>query len=229
MNISKPTESAYYLLEAVRLSGNQTKIVLAGSTEVFGSHGKNSITENTLKKPMSPYAAGKLAQESVVAYYRNSYGTWVSNVHLSNHEYIYRGSEFVTMKIVNGAYNIAAGKLSRLKLGNLAVIRDWGWAPEFMDALILLSLKDKPEDLIIATGSSISLFDFAIEVFNFFGLSFERHVEYDPLLLRMSDPSEVHYDVSKARNVLGWEAIIKGKDLPKKLAKSFEGLLDANV
>ena len=189
----------------------------------------HSINENSLKQPMSPYAAGKLSQEAVTAFFRNSYGMWISNAYLSNHESLYRGHQFVTMKIVKGAFDILNGKLATLKLGNLSVVRDWGWAPEFMAALTLLSKIDSPEDLIVATGKSISLLDFSTEVFDYFGVPFETHVEFDSTLLRAGDPSEVHYDVTKAKSVLKWQAAIRGTDVPRKLAQSFHRGESSNV
>lgn len=220
-NILSPAEISFNLLEAVRLHQCKTKVIFAGSTEVFGSHGASAINEHSQKRPMSPYAVGKLSQEAVVAFFRNAYNIWASNVYLSNHESLYRGRQFVTMKIAKGAFDISNGKSSTLKLGNLSVIRDWGWAPEFMEALFLLSKEEKPEDLIVATGKSISLLDFATEIFDYFEVPFESHVEFDSTLLRAGDPSEVHYDASKAQSVLNWRAAIRGTDVPRKLAQSF--------
>ena len=220
-NILSPTEISFNLLEAVRLYQNKTKVIFAGSTEVFGSHGSSAIIEATLKQPMSPYAVGKLTQESVIAYFKNSYDMWISNAYLSNHESLYRGSEFVTMKIVKGAFDIAHGNASALKLGNLSVVRDWGWAPEYMQALFLLSQKAEPEDLIIATGESIALLDFAKTIFGCFDLNFNQYVEHDSALMRAVDPSEVHYNPSKAKRVLNWNATTKGIEVPEKLAKTY--------
>ena len=220
-NILNPAQICYYLLDAVRLHQPNVKVIFAGTTEVFGSHGTSLIDEYSLKRPMSPYAVGKLSQESVIAFFRNSYGIWVSNAYLSNHESLYRGNQFVTMKIVKGAFDILHGKTSSLTLGNLSVIRDWGWAPEYMEALFLLSKLNDPVDFIIATGLSISLFDFASEVFKYFGLSFDCYVHHDSSLLRVADSSEVYYDVSKVRAMLNWEAAIKGADVPRKLAHSY--------
>lgn len=228
-SIISPPKSCFYLLEAVRLHQPKAKIIFAGSTEVFGSHGALPINENSLKKPASPYAAGKLNQESVISYYRNSYDMCISNAYLSNHESIYRGSRFVSMKIVRGAYDILNKRSSTLKLGNLSVIRDWGWAPEYMNAIHILSQKDTPIDVIIATGYSISLFEFANAVFDWFGVSFEKHVQYDPSLLRDSDPSEVHYDVSRSKAVLKWVPICIGTKVPSKLAQNFQYQINNNV
>ena len=221
-SIIYPIKSSSSLLESVRLHQPEAKVIFAGSTEVFGSHGSQSIHENSLKKPVSPYAAGKLSQESVIAYYRNAHGLWISNAYLSNHESLYRGEEFVTMKIVRGAYDISKNKSSTLKLGNLSVIRDWGWAPEYMKAILLLSKQNKPNDVIIATGDSISLLDFAKVIFDWFGISFAKHVQHDPSLLRAGDPSEVHYDISKSKAMLGWHPNYTGTDVPKKLAQVFQ-------
>ena len=221
-NILNPTEICFNLPEGVRLHQPNAKVVFAGSTEVFGSHGSSLINEVSPKQPMSPYAAGKLTQEAVISFFRNSYDMCISNAYLSNHESLFRGDQFVTMKIVKAAFSIFNGNLSVLKLGNVSVVRDWGWAPEYMEALFLLSKKSSPEDLIIATGQSISLLDFVKEVFNCFGLSYENHVEYDPSLLRTGDPSEVHYDPARAKSMLGWAAASRGADVPKKLACSFQ-------
>ena len=220
-SIVSPTESSFYLLESVRLYQPETKVIFAGSTEVFGSHGSLSINECSFKKPSSPYAAGKLSQEAVIAFYRNSHGMWISNAYLSNHESLYRSNQFVTMKIVRGAFDILNKKSSALKLGNLSVIRDWGWAPEYMNAIFLLSQKDAPMDVIIATGNSISLLEFATVVFESFGISFQQYVRYDSSLLRADDPSEVYYDVSLSRDVLKWEAKTTGISVPQKLAQAF--------
>lgn len=227
-NILMPPEACFNMLEATRLYQKDTKVIIAGSTEVFGSHGQSNINERTEKKPMSPYSAGKLSQEAVVSFFRNSYSMWVTNAYLSNHESVYRGHQFVTMKIVKGAYDIINGKSSTIKLGNLSIIRDWGWAPEFMDAIVKLAKIEDPEDIIIATGKSISLFDFASEVFNYFGIQFEEYVEYDASLLRAGDPSEVNYDTSKAELVIKWKASTRGVLVPKKLAQSFQKIASAN-
>ena len=220
-NIVSPASIAYNLLEAMRTHQPATRLVLAGSTEVFGSNGKLNITEISEKKPMSPYAVGKLNQASIANFYKNCYAMNVSIAFLSNHESVYRSDQFVTMKIVNAAYEIAEKRLSEIKLGNLSVTRDWGWAAEYMQALKLMGEVDQPEDLIIATGTSISLLEFTREVFNYFGLTFEKHVKYDSNLLRVADPAEVHYNVEKASHVLNWEAKLKGLAVPRKLADTF--------
>lgn len=220
-NILSPTQVTYNLLEATRIHQPKSKVIIAGSTEVFGSHGKLAITETSQKKPMSPYALGKLNQNSVASFFKYCYDMHVSYAYLSNHESVYRGSQFVTMKIVRGAYDIFQKKQSNIKLGNLSVIRDWGWAPEFMSALILLSNLDQPQDVILATGVSISLLEFAEEVFKYFGLEFKEHVEYDANLLRSADPLEVHYNTSRAGLVLNWHADTKGLEVPKRLADAF--------
>ena len=217
-NITIPGLSTYALLEAVRTCSPKTKIILANSTEVFGSNGDQPINENSPKNPMSPYAVGKINMESVAIYYRSIYGLWVSNVYMSNHESIYRGTDFVTMKIAKGAYDIYCGNLQKIRLGNLSVIRDWGWAPEYTNALIALAKLDEPEDVIIATGVSISLQDFACEIFNFFNLSLEDCVELDESLLRSGDPSEVHYSCNKAKSLLNWTPSTTGLQVPRKLA-----------
>lgn len=229
LNILSPAEVSFNLLEAVRLHQPDAKVIFAGSTEVFGSRGSSVINEVSLKQPMSPYAAGKLTQEAVIAFFRSSYDIWISNAYLSNHESIYRGHQFVTMKTVKAAFDIYNGDLSVLKLGNLSVVRDWGWAPEYMEAMFLLSQQSTPEDLIVATGQSICLLDFVKEVFDVFGLNFKNHVEYDSSLLRAGDPSEVHYDPSKANIVLKWRAAVRGYEVPRKLAQSFKKNSGQNV
>lgn len=220
-NIITPANITYNLLEAVRTSKSDTKLILAGSTEVFGSNGKIKITERSAKKPMSPYAVGKLNQTSIAGFYKNCYGMNISNAFLANHESTYRGNQFVTMKIVKAAYEITKNRSMEIKLGNLSVIRDWGWAQEYMEALILLAELDQPEDIIIATGKSISLHEFAQEVFNYYGLAFEKHVKYDSKLLRVADPEEVHYDTSKSSHVLNWIAETKGLAVPRKFAETY--------
>ena len=194
-NIFNPTKATYELLEAVRLNQPRAKVVIANSTEVFGSDGNLKITEDSQKKPMSPYAVGKLNQASLASFYKNCYDMHISIAYLSNHESAYRSNQFVTMKIVKSANDIFNNKINHIKLGNLSIIRDWGWAEEYMNALVLLGGLDKPEDIIIATGVSISLLQFARGVFDYYGLTFDNHVKYDSSLLRTADPQEAHYNI----------------------------------
>ncbi|WP_415408729.1 GDP-mannose 4,6-dehydratase [Synechococcus sp. A10-1-5-9] len=228
-NIVSPCFATYAMLEAIRDHSPNTKVILANSTEVFGSHGKLKVKEDTPKKPESPYAVGKANMEAIALFYRYAHGLWVSNVFLSNHESVYRSQKFVTMKIVRGAHDISCKKKSILKLGNLAVVRDWGWAPEYIDAIIALMNMDAPRDIIIATGKSITLQNFAAEIFSFFNLSIKDYVETDSRLLRTSDPNEAYYCIKRAEDVLKWNPKYKGVKVPRKLSSSYLRSIAENV
>ena len=220
-NMVSPCFVTHALLEAIREYSPNTKVILANSTEVFGSHGTSRIREDTPRKPESPYAVGKANMEVISLFYRYTHHLWVSNVFLSNHESLYRGRQFVTMKILRGAHDILRKNQSVLKLGNLSVVRDWGWAPEYVDGIIMLMDADAPADIILATGESITLYDFAAEIFAFFNLSLDDCVEFDSNLLRLGDPSQVYYCVEKAAGMLAWNPSFTGLQVPRKLACSY--------
>jgi len=167
--------------------------------------------------PMSPYAAAKAAARGLVSAYRLSYGLRVCTGILFNHESSLREQRFVTRKIVDGARAIAEGQGKPLRLGNLEIRRDWGWAPEYVEAMWLMLQRATPKDYIIATGRSVSLQYFVELAFAHFGLDWREHVVSDEAFFRPSDIASVEADPSKIQQELGWKAIYEIEDVVEKM------------
>lgn len=194
------------LLEAIRFSGMPMRLYNAGSGECFGDTGDSAADENTPFRPRSPYAVAKAAAFWQVANYREAYALRACTGILFNHESPLRPERFVTRKIVAAACRIAAGSGERLRLGNLNVHRDWGWAPEYVDAMWRLLQQDEPADYVIATGQTHSLSGFVELSFDAVGLDWEEHVDIDETLLRPTDLSCGRADPARAGERLGWQA-----------------------
>jgi GDPmannose 4,6-dehydratase len=204
------------ILECIRLLKYPVKFYNAGSSEVFGN-ATTPASEDGHFLPRSPYATAKAAAHYAVANYREAYGLFAATGILFNHESPMRPKRFVTRKIVSAAVRIAAGSKERLKLGNLDIHRDWGWAPEYVDAMWRILQHDTAEDFVIATGSMHSLRDFVDKAFAHLGLDSADHVDSDPSLLR---PSDIAYSVGypeKAHRLLGWKAAVDFDSLIEKL------------
>jgi GDPmannose 4,6-dehydratase len=195
-----------HLLEAIRRVDPAIRYFGAGSGEVFGDTGGIPASETTAFAPASPYAAAKAAAAHLVAAYRAAYGLFACTGHLFNHESPLRPARFVTRKIVSAAVRIAGGGGETLHLGNLDVQRDWGWAPEYVEAMVAMLEKPTPRDLVIATGETRPLADFVEAAFSAVGLRWREHVEFDPALARPTDIPVARADPRLAREVLGWEA-----------------------
>lgn len=195
-----------HLLEAIRRVNSAIRLFNAGSGEVFGDTGGVPATEATPFAPASPYAAAKAAAAHLVATWRASYGLHACTGHLFNHESPLRPTRFVTRKIVAAAIRIAGGSRETLRLGNLEVQRDWGWAPEYVEAMVAMLEQPAPRDLVIATGETRPLADFVDAAFSAVGLRWREHVEFDPALARPTDIPVARADPRLAREVLGWEA-----------------------
>lgn len=192
------------ILEALRASGTQARFYQASSSEMFGS-ALPPQDEDTPFKPRSPYGAAKLFGHCMTVNYREAHGLFACSGILMNHESPRRGENFVTRKISRAAARIAAGLQDKLYLGNLDAKRDWGYAPEYVEAMWLMLQQDEPDDYVIATGEAYTPRDFCRLAFEHLSMDWERYVEIDP---RYHRPSEVNYlcgDASKARKVLGWE------------------------
>jgi GDPmannose 4,6-dehydratase len=192
------------ILEAIRRSGSKAHYYQASSSEMFGASPPPQ-SEATLFRPQSPYACAKVYAFWMAANYRAGYGIPTCNGILFNHESPRRGETFVTRKITKAIARIVAGKQDKLYLGNLAAKRDWGYAPEFVEAMWLMLQQDEPDDYVIGTGESHSVQEFLEEAFGYVDLDWQRFVEVDPRYFR---PTEVDYllaDPRKARERLGWE------------------------
>lgn len=194
-----------HLLECLRILKRKVRFYNAGSSEVFG----NTITpacEQTSFQPRSPYATAKAAAHYAVANYREAYGLFACTGILFNHESPLRPARFVTQKIISTALRIASGSKERLELGNLAIHRDWGWAPEYVEAMWRILQHSKPEDFIIATGKMYSLEEFVKKTFDHLGLKSEDYLDVNNSLLRPSDIEKSVGDPGKAASLLGWKA-----------------------
>jgi GDPmannose 4,6-dehydratase len=193
------------MLEAIRASGVQTRFYQASSSEMFGS-APAPQSETTPFHPRSPYGVSKVFAFWATVNYREAYGLFACNGILFNHESIRRGETFVTRKISRAVARINAGLQDKLYLGNLEASRDWGYAPEYVEAMWRMLQQDEPDDLVIATGRAHTVQEFVELAFERVGLDWRRHVEIDPQYLRPAEVSSLCGDPSKARETLGWTA-----------------------
>ncbi len=194
------------LLEAIRFTRQPIKLYNAGSGECFGDTGDARADEGTPFHPRSPYAVAKAAAQGLVTNYRDAYGIFACTGILFNHESPLRPERFVTQKIAHGAARIAAGGSDKLRLGTLAIHRDWGWAPEYVDAMWRMLQQQEACDLVIATGRTVSLEYFVERAFAYFGLDWRAHVESDPALIRPSEIMMSRANPERAHSVLGWHS-----------------------
>lgn len=192
------------LLEAVRCSGIETRFYQAGSSEMFG-RSPAPQNENTEFRPLSPYAAAKVYAHWMVRTYREGYNLFACNGILFNHESPRRGETFVTRKITRAAARILAGQQEKLYLGNLDAKRDWGFAPEYVEAMWLMLQKEEPTDYVIGTGEAHSVKEFLAEAFSYAGLEWEKYVEADSRYYRPIEVDHLSADAQKARTELGWK------------------------
>jgi len=213
------TVSTLNFLEAIRISNKQIKFLHASSGDCFGYIGNKSSNENTSLNPRSPYAVAKASAHLLTNCYRDTYNLFASNAILYNHESEFRSARFVTQKIISTAYKISRGSKDKLELGNLDVVRDWGWAPEYVDPIWRIMQRHIPEDFIISTGEANSLEDFVNYSFHSFGLNWQDHVILNS---KFSRPNDIHWsqgDPTKASNLLKWKAKYKMKDVINKMIK----------
>ena len=194
------------LLESIRFMRSEARFYSAGSSECFGDTGEQAADEDTPFRPRSPYAVAKATAFWEVANDREAYGLFACTGILFNHESPLRPERFVTQKIVRTAARIGAGSPERLRLGNLHISRDWGWAPEYVQAMWRMLQQPTPEDYVIATGVSSKLEDFVAIAFAHFGLDWKAHVDIDETLFRPSDLKLSRANPSKALRQLGWAA-----------------------
>jgi GDPmannose 4,6-dehydratase len=204
------------LLEAIRFHGKPIRFYNAGSGECFGDT-SGVVTEDSPFRPRSPYAVAKATAHWLVANYREAYKLFACSGILFNHESPLRPVRFVTRKIVQGAVRIAAGGETKLTLGNLDVYRDWGWAPEYVEAMWRMLQQDQPGDFIIATGQTRSLQEFVETAFGLVGLDWRQHVELDSGLLRPTDIRRCVADPSRAAERLDWRASVGMEEIVQRM------------
>ena len=194
------------ILELLRTSYSSSKFYFAGSSECFGDHGRARINEETKFNPLSPYAVAKASTAHLVKSYRMSYKLFACTGFLFNHESHLRGENFVTKKIINSAISIHKGEQNELKLGNVNIHRDWGWAPEYVEAMWLMLQKDTPKDYVIGSGVTHSLKDFIKLTFNYLNLDYIKYLTTDDNLYRPSDITFNRCDPRLAKKELKWTA-----------------------
>jgi len=204
------------LMEAIRFLDLDARFYNACSSECFGNTDQPA-TDMTRFRPRSPYAVGKAAAFWAVANYREAYGLFACSGILFNHESPLRPLRYVTQKIVRGAMDIAEGQMSTLELGNLDLSRDWGWAPEYVDAMRRMLEFERPEDFVIATGTTNSLKDFVATSFSAFGLDWTRHVRTSNVYRRPTDIQVSCGNPEKARRLLGWKATLHMRQVVERL------------
>lgn len=204
------------LLEAIRFTERPIRFYNAGSGECFGDT-REPADESTAFRPRSPYAVAKSAAHWEVANYAEAYGLYACTGILFNHESPLRAERFVTKKIVAAACRISRGSGERLRLGDLSVQRDWGWAPEYVEAMWKMLQQDGPATYVIATGTSHTLEQFVAQAFAEVGLDWHDHVDVDQRLFRPADITFASANPSLAREQLGWSARAKMPDVVRMM------------
>ncbi len=208
------------LLEAIRESGLRPRFYQASSSEMFGMVREVPQNETTPFHPRSPYACAKVYSYWITVNYREAYGLHTSNGILFNHESPRRGESFVTRKITRAVAHIKAGLQKKLYLGNLDAKRDWGYAPEYVEAMWLMLQQEQGGDYVVATNQTHSVREFLDLAFAYAGLDWREHVEIDPRYLRPAEVDLLQGDFSKAKRQLGWEPRTKLADLVKLMVDS---------
>jgi len=201
------------LLEAIRHADWPVRFYQAGSSEMFGKAAETPQSERTPFYPRSPYAVSKVFAHWMTVQYREAYGLFASNGILFNHESPRRGATFVTRKVTRGIAAILAGREKKLYLGNLKARRDWGYAPEYVEAMWLMLQQPTPGDYVVATGEMHSVEEFVHAAFALVDLDWRDHVEIDPRYFRPTEVDELCGDASKAESDFGWRSRTRFADL----------------
>ena len=204
---------ALRLLEAIQKINPKIKFYQASSSEMFGKVSSTPQNEDTPFHPRSPYAISKAFAHWCAVNYREAYGMFVCSGIMFNHESPLRGLEFVTRKISHALARIKVGKQKNLHLGNMEARRDWGYAPEYVEAMWMMLQQDEPDDYVIATGEDHSVRDFVQEAFGVLGLDPQKYVVADEALRRPADVEILAGDSSKAHRKLGWKPTTSFKEL----------------
>lgn len=211
-------------LEIIRHLKKNIKFYQASTSELYGEsikHTEQEQDENTPFLPNSPYAIAKLYGFHTVRVYRDAYGIFACNGILFNHESALRGLEFVTRKITNSIARIKLGLQKKLVLGNMDTKRDWGFAPDFVEAMWMMMQQDQPGDYVIATNETHTVREFVEEAFSVVGIkNWEKYVEVDERLIRPKDVHILKGNYSKARDSFGWEPGTRFKELAKKMVQA---------
>ncbi len=201
------------ILEVLRFHKLPIKFYNACSSECFGDTYNAAADEETPFKPRSPYAVAKSAAFWQVANYREAYNLFACSGILFNHESPLRPRRFVTKKIIESACRIAQGNKEKIRLGNILIKRDWGWAPEYVEGMYLILQQETPDDFVIATGKNITLEQFVEISFNYFNLYYKDYIEYDNSLIRPTDITFSLGNPAKAKKKLKWQPKYYVKDV----------------
>lgn len=208
------------LLEAIRHENIKTKFYQASSSEMYGKVLQTPQNEKTPFNPRSPYACAKVFAHEITKTYREAYKLFACCGILFNHESPRRGETFVTRKITKAVARIKLGKQKYLYLGNLEAKRDWGYAPEYVEAMWKMMQQNEPDDYVIATGETHTVKEFVEEAFNLVGLNWKDHVKIDPKYYRPAEVDLLLGDCTKAKEKLGWEPKVKFKQLVKIMVEA---------
>ena len=218
------------MLEAIREYGKDVKFYQASSSEMFGRMVENPAKESTPFYPRSPYGVAKLYGHWITKNYRESYDMFASTGILFNHESERRGIEFVTRKITDGVARIYLGLQDKIMLGNLDAKRDWGYAPDYCEAMWLMLQQDKPNDFVIATGETHSIREFLDVAFKHIGVTnWTDDVKQDPRFMRPAEVDVLRGDASKAQEELGWKPTTSFENLVKKMVQNDIDILEHKI
>lgn len=207
------------ILEAIRAAKIDTRFYQASTSELYGSTPPPQ-SENSSFAPQSPYAAAKLYSYWVVRNYRDAYGIHATNGILFNHESPRRGETFVTRKITMAAARIKMGLQSKLYLGNLSAVRDWGYAPEYVESMWMMLQQKNPDDYVVATGIGANVRDFCEAAFSAVGLDYRDYIETEDRYMRPTEVDALIGDPSKAEKILGWKAKTHWRELAEIMVES---------
>jgi GDPmannose 4,6-dehydratase len=208
------------LLEICREQKRKISFLLASSAEIFGSPAEYPQTERTPIEPVTPYGACKAYAQNMTKIYRDSFGLRACSAIMYNHESPRRGLQFVTQKIATAAAMIKLGKQDRLKLGNLSGLRDWGWAPDYVEALWLMLQQDKVDDYILATGELNSVEKFVELSFSYVDLNWQDYVDYDKSLVAVSERKNSCGSPLKIEETLGWKHTVGIEEIVARMVQS---------